>query len=582
VSLFTELKRRNVFRVALAYAVVAWLLMQVSETLAPVLLLPDWVTRFVVFVLLLGFPLALFLAWAFELTPEGIRPEKSVGREESIATATGRKLDFLIIGVLAIAVIFFAWDRFSGDDTAPDTAPSVAATVDTARRSIAVLPFVNMSADPEQEYFSDGMAEEVINLLAKIPQLLVTSRSSAFSFKGKDFTIAQVGQELNVDHVLEGSVRRSGDEIRVTAQLIDVSDDSHLWSQTWDREFENVFEIQDEIAGEVVNALKIQLVDELPHAYVTDPQAYELYLRALPLVDEQTEASVRNAEALLLQLLEIDPEYAPGLVLLGESEIILGEWFFRSLDDSFERARSYGQRAVEAAPTYSGGYVLLAKVARRYDFDSIKASQLLATAVNLEPGNIEARYFSANLKALQGDHETMVEIARERVRLDPLSSQPYWGLGHALFRARQYDEAVKAFRELMAINPDRTAIHAATGEALLLAGNYQEALAEFDAEPFDGFTYYGRAMTFDALGDDEQSDTAMEQLLSLDDADGWAAQIAMAHAMRGENDEAIKWLYRALELHDQGASSSQSNPFFDNLQDDPRFDEFLKEMYSGT
>ncbi len=576
-SVWGELKRRNVVRVAFAYAVVSWLLLQLADVLVPLLGLPDWAGKLVFLLLALGFPLALFFAWAYELTPEGIRPEKSVGREDSITTATGRKLDFLIIGVLAIAVVFFAWDRFSGDDTGPDTA-----AVDTARRSIAVLPFLNISADPEQEYFSDGMTVELINLLAKIPQLQVTSRPSVFFFKGKDFTIAQVGHKLNVDHVLGGSVRKSGDEIRVTVQLIRVSDDSPVWSETWNREFENVFEIQDEIAGEVVNALKIQLVDELPHVYVTDPQAYELYLKALSLFDEQTEASVSNAEALLLQLLTIDQEYAPGLVLLGESELFFGGWNFRPVDQSFERARSYGRRAVEAAPTYSGGYVLQAKVALSYDWDLIQASQLLDKAVNLEPRNIDARAVSADLKSLQGDHETRVEIARERVRLDPLSSQPYWSLGQALFIARQYDESAKAFREVLAINPGTTVIHGAIGEMLLLAGNYREALAEFDAEPYDVFNYYGRAMTFHALGDDDQSDTAMEKLLSLDNADGAAAQIAMAHAMRGENDEAIKWLYRALDLHDQGVWNSQTNPFFDNLHDDPRFDEFLKELYSGT
>jgi len=576
-SVWGELKRRNVVRVAFAYAVVSWLLLQLADVLIPLLGLPDWAGKLVFLLLALGFPLALFFAWAYELTPEGIRPEKSVGRENSITTATGRKLDFLIIGVLAIAVVFFAWDRFSGDDTAPDTAAA-----DAGRRSIAVLPFLNMSVDPEQEYFSDGMAEELINLLAKIPQLQVTSRSSAFSFKGKDFTIAQVGHALNVDHVLEGSVRRSGDEIRVTVQLVHVSDDSPLWSETWNREFENVFEIQDEIAGQVVNALKIQLVDELPHAFVTDPQAYELYLKALPLFDKQTEASVSNAEALLLQLLTIDPEYAPGLVLLGESEIFYSDYTVRPLDPSFARARSYGRRAVAAAPTYSGGYLLLANVARRYDRDLMQASRLLAKAVNLEPGNIKARAISASLKSLQGDHETIVKIAREQVLLDPLSGISYWQLGDKLKFARQYDESAKVFRKLLAINPDWIAIHADIGEALLLAGNYQEALAEFDAEPMDAWRYFGRAMTFHALGDDDQSDTAMEKLMGLDNADNMAAQIAFVHAMRGENDEAIKWLYRALELHDQGVLRSRDRPFLDNLRDDPRFDEFLKKIYSGT
>ncbi len=571
MSFVRELKRRNVFRVGGAYLIIAWLLLQVSDTLVPALHLPDWFQSGVAFLLILGFPLALFFAWAFELTPDGLKKERNIEAGESIAPVTGRKLDFLIIGLLVAALGYFAYDKFV--DPPPPQG---------SNRSIAVMPFINMSADPEQEYFSDGMTVELINLLAKIPQLQVTSRPSVFFFKGKDFTIAQVGHELNVDHVLVGSVRRSGDEIRVTVQLIKVSDDSPLWSETWDREFENVFEIQDEIAGQVVNALKIQLVDELPHAYVTNPQAYELYLKALPLFDEQTEASVSNAEDLLLQLLTIDPEYAPGLLLLGESEIFFAGWNMRPIDQSFERARSYGQRAVAAAPTYSGGYVLQARVALSYDRDLTKASRLLDKAVNLDPGNIDVRAITAALKSRQGDHEMRVEIARERVRLDPLSGRPYWQLGHALRLARQYDDSVKAFREILAINPDTTAIHAAIGEMLLLAGNYQEALAEFDAEPLEGFTYYGRAMTFHALGDDDQSDTAMEKLLSLADTDGWAAQNAAAHAMRGENDEAIKWLYRALELHDQGLLGSQNDPYLDNLRDDPRFDEFLKELYSGT
>ena len=366
MSLFAELHRRNVFRVALAYVVVAWILLQVADTLAPALLLPEWVTRFVAFLLILGFPLAIFFAWAFELTPDGIKPEKAVSSEDSIAQRTGRKLNVLIISLLAIAVGFFAWDSFRVEEiqqqpiSAEDT--ETLSDVVSSRLSIVVLPFVNISNDPEQEYFSDGLSEELLNLLTKIPQLRVTSRTSAFSFKGKDFTIAEVGTALNVDHVLEGSVRRSGDEIRITTQLIKVSDDTHLWSDTWDRKFENVFEIQDEIAGEVVNALKIQLVDELPHAYVTAPAAYDLYLQALPLIDRQTESSVTAAESLLLQLLEIDPDYAPALCLLADASVFFAEWNYRPMEEAFERARSYARRATEIAPDYSDGYAKLAVV----------------------------------------------------------------------------------------------------------------------------------------------------------------------------------------------------------------------------
>ena len=235
MSLFSELKRRNVFRVGIAYLIVAWLTLQVTDIVVPILELPDVFDRGVLLLLAIGFPFALIFAWAFEMTPEGVKKEKDVDRAVSITQHTGRKLDFIIIGVLTVAVAIFALDKFVWTES-------------VAPKTIAVLPFVNMSDDSEQEYFSDGLSEELLNLLAQIPELRVTSRTSAFSFKGKDATIAEVGRTLDVEHVLEGSVRRSGDTIRITAQLINVSTDTHVWSDSWDRDFQDVFVIQDEIA----------------------------------------------------------------------------------------------------------------------------------------------------------------------------------------------------------------------------------------------------------------------------------------------------------------------------------------------
>lgn len=581
VSLFSELKRRNVFRVALAYAVVAWLLMQIGDTLAPALLLPEWTTRFLAFLLILGFPLALFFSWAFELTPEGLRPEKAVRREESVAPLTGRKLDVLIIALLAVAVAYFAWDKFAEPDDLVD-APVATTGPEPVRRSIAVLPFINMSGDAEQEYFSDGLSEELLNLLAKIPQLRVTSRSSSFSFKGKDYKIGDVGEQLGVSYVLEGSVRRSGDDIRITAQLIDVSSDAHLWSDTWDRPFLDVFAIQDEIAAAVTSALRIQLVDELPHAFVTDPRAYDLYLKARELVSAQNEAGVVEAEALLLELLEVDPTYSPGLVLLGEASTFLGLWGFRPMEESFQRAQNYGRLAIEAAPEFSAGYVLLSDLAVRYDRDWQQAERYIDEALRHDPADIDAQYQSTALHVREGRFEQRVKLAREMVRLDPLSGQSYWMLGHALMRTRQYDQSVAAFRKLLAISPDAAAGHAALGESLLLAGEHEEALAEFDAEPRDGFTHYGHAMTYFEMGEQANSDAAMNALLNLDDADDWAAQIAMAYAVRGEDSEAIAWLYRALELNDPGIHYAGGGfPFLDNLRGNPRYEEFINRVRAG-
>jgi TolB-like protein/Tfp pilus assembly protein PilF len=579
VSLFEELKRRNVFRVAFAYAVVAWLLLQVGDTLAPALLLPDWTNRLLALLLILGFPLALFFAWAFELTPEGIRPEKSVKPEASIAPVTGRKLDRLIIVLLVVAVGYFAWDKFSHREVVTVEPPATAATAD--RRSIAVLPFVNMSADAEQAYFSDGLSEELLNLLAKIPQLRVTSRTSAFSFKGKDYTIGDVAGQLGVRYVLEGSVRRSAEQIRVTAQLIDAASDTHLWSETWDRDFRDVFAIQDEIAAAVTTALKIQLVDELPHAYVTDPRAYDLYLQARELVDQHTEASTLAAESLLLELLAIDPDYAPALVLLGETSIFLGGWHSRPMEESFERAKTYAEQAIEAAPSFSDAYLLLSQLAKDHDRDLARAKRLIDKAIEHDPASFRARLHASWLSALAGESGLSIELAEEQVQLDPLSGQAYWTLGYAHLFAGQFDESAEAFRQVRKLTPDRVGLHTALGRSLFLAGEYEQALAEFDAEPYPGFTHYGRAMIYFKMGEQAKSDAALDALLSLDDAESWAAQIASVHAVRGEKDEAFEWLYKALELNDQGISNMQLFPFLENLHDDPRFAEFVEQLWSG-
>ena len=309
MSLFAELKRRNVFRVGIAYVVLAWLLLQVGDTLAPALHLPEWINSALAFFLILGFPLAIFFAWAFEMTPEGLKLEKHVDRDASITPVTGRKLDRTIIVMLVAALAYFVWQS----QKAP--APDEIVETSSGQASIAVLPFENMSSDEEQEYFSDGLTEELLNLLAKISELRVTSRTSAFYYKGKDIKLADVGRELDVDHILEGSVRKSGNRIRITAQLIEVDSDAHLWSETWDRDLDDVFAIQDEIAAKVVEELRVQLLGELPHAVATDGASYSLFLRARHTINQRTHESLARGEELIDQSLEIDPGYAPAWVL---------------------------------------------------------------------------------------------------------------------------------------------------------------------------------------------------------------------------------------------------------------------------
>ena len=314
LSFFEELKRRNVFRVGFAYVIVAWILMQVADTFAPALQLPDWFTSAVAFLLLLGFPLALFLAWAFELTPEGIKKEKDVDRSRSITHLTSRKLDFAIIGMLVFALAYFIWEsRFSStfnDGTAipvnasaqgesgkisPDGVPGQAGSTKPARKSIAVLPFVNMSADPDQVYFSDGISEELLNVLAQFPGLSVAARTSAFQFKNQNMDIAEIARQLNVNHILEGSVRKSGKQLRITAQLIEAESGYHLWSDSYDREMDDIFAIQDEISAAIEAGLRNHYILREPALapYRNDPEFQRLAAHLDVILAEERSKSLQ-------------------------------------------------------------------------------------------------------------------------------------------------------------------------------------------------------------------------------------------------------------------------------------------------
>src|SRR5688572_23595376 len=313
MSLFNELKRRNVIRVAAAYLVLAWLVAQVAGLLLPTFEAPPWVMRVLVLVLMLGFVGAVVFSWAFELTPEGLKREHEVERDASITHLTARKLDLAVIVMLVVAVGFTAYTHFAV--RAPASAPpAVAAQAGDARPSLAVLPFVNMSAVPENEYFSDGLTETLLNMLAKVEGLKVTARTSAFAFKGQNKDVREIAATLNVNAVLEGSVQRAGERVRITAQLIDARDGTHLWSESYDRKLDDLFAIQDEIAAEVAKALTRSLLggEDAPVVGTIgtrDPEAYDAYLRGLEQRALFSFTSLPQAERHFRQALGGDPGF---------------------------------------------------------------------------------------------------------------------------------------------------------------------------------------------------------------------------------------------------------------------------------
>ena len=357
MSIFRELKRRNVIKVAIAYAVVAWLLIEVTATVFPILKLPDWSVTLVTAFMLIGFPVALIFAWAFEITPEGIKREKDVDRNQSITHITGRKFDYIIIAALILALGFFTFDKFVLDPSRD--AELVQVTTDavieqvtefgkpgTADKSIAVLPFVNMSSDPEQEYFSDGISEELLNVLVHVDDLRVASRTSSFAFKGENKNLAEIADILKVSYLLEGSVRKAGNRVRITAQLIEAASDQHLWSEIYDRDLTDIFAVQEEIANAIVAALRGSLELEVASeisvlAATTNMSAYDSYLKGRELFIARTD--LEKSVALFEQAVALDPRFARAWEGLAAIYVIMPGWVIMD--------RDYLELALEAAQT---------------------------------------------------------------------------------------------------------------------------------------------------------------------------------------------------------------------------------------
>ena len=591
MSLFLELKRRNVLRVAAAYVVVSWLVIQVAETIFPLFGYDDSPARIVVIVLAIGLIPVIIFSWAFEMTPDGLKKESEVDRSQSITPHTGKKINRVIMVVLTLALGYFALDKFVlNPQREAAMEKQVAVQVEEARRegrtealvesygdkSIAVLPFVNMSSDTEQEYFSDGLSEELLNLLAKIPELRVTSRSSAFSFKGKDFKIADVGRELNVSNVLEGSVRKSGNMVRITAQLISVEGDVHLWSETYDRTLDDIFAIQDEIAATVVERLKITLLGTPPKVQETNPEAYASYLLGRNLRHQNTAESLEQAQMLLLQASAIDPSYAPVWVELGSVYTRQANRGLRPIDEGFTLAREAINEALAINPDYALAHASLGWIVMSIDNDLVTAARHLERALHLESTNLSIIRKAAHLTASLGRLDEAIAL-NEYVRArDPVSASAHNNLGLYYLSARRWDEAIVSFSTALTLSPGYYGAQSAIGVTLLLMGDPQAAMEAIQLDD-SVFGMIGLSLVYHALGQEDESNAVLTELIEQYEQ-GWAFNIAYVLAYRGEADRAFEWLNKAVEYKDGGLSEILGERLFDNIRDDQRWLPFLERI----
>lgn len=476
MSFFTELKRRNVFRVGIAYVIVGWLLAQVAELAFDAFGAPDWVLKSVLFILVLGLPLVLFVAWAFELTPEGIKLERNVDRSRSITAQTGRKLDFMIIGVLVIAVAFLLVDKFLISASQPISEEVVA----TESQSIAVLPFVNMSDDAD--HFADGLSEALLNLLAKMPELKVAARTSSFAFKGRNEDLREIGDVLGVKTVLEGSVQRSGERLRVTAQLINVDDGFHVWSESYDRRMADIFDIQDEVAGAITDALKLHL-NPASDKPTDSAEAYALYLEVLAQLDSFER--YQDLTDLLDRAIRIDPQFARAYELKAAVYWNAAGSFIPS-----SQAQPFVHEAATRAHELDPSLVLarsLSKTSNPETWTWNNEFEALEEAILAEPGNVQLLFVWSYNLVMCGYFEEALQTARRIIELDPLSFTGYWQAVDANMAMGRRADTRAAIADLHNAGMEELAARQLAYQHFM-AGEYDEGIAALGDWTIHGMT----------------------------------------------------------------------------------------------
>jgi TolB-like protein/Tfp pilus assembly protein PilF len=586
MNLLEKLQRRNIVRVAAAYLVGAWLLIQVADTIFPYLGFSGRAISWVIYALGIGFIPALVFAWLFEFTPEGLKKEEDIHRNVASVRRSSRRLDIAIMTLLLTGIAYFAFDKFVLDpprdearvqkavQTAIERAEQAAAAV--AEASIAVLPFVNMSADPEQEYFSDGLAEELLNLLAGIPELRVAARTSSFAFKGEKVDIPTIAGRLNVAHVLEGSVRKARNQVRITAQLIRGKDGYHLWSETYDSTLDDVFATQDRIAASVVDSLKLTLLGERPRTHVVDPDAYALFLQGRYFNDQRDQENWQKASEAFLKALEIDPGYAEAWAGLSITYSQQASWGFIDRDEGFAKAREAVKRALALDPELAVAHASLGWIRMVYDFDWHGADDAYQKAFALAPGNATVLRAAAVLAFTLGRLEESIDINLSAIVRDPLNQGGHQNLALVLMHAGRLQDSEQKYRHVLELNDRYPGIHMRLGQIYLLRGEPGAALEIIPQDSDPWWVDYGIALALSATGDKDEADRALQAF--IDEHPDGPLQTAEIYAYRGEIDQAFEWLERAYDQRDSGLHEMLHNPFLANLRDDQRWLPFLRKM----
>jgi len=579
-SFFAELKRRNVYKVAVAYAVVGWLLVQVATQVFPFLEIPNSVVRLVIALVAIGFPIALIIAWAFEATPEGIK-------RTEVADAAGQRslggawIYIAIIGVLLSIGLFFL-GRYTAGNATPrhdaSRARTEAATA-TPEKSIAVMPLLNESGDPADEYFSDGLSEELIAALGQVRNLKVIGRSSSFRFKDRTEEPKTIGEKLGVSTLLEGTVRKQGNKVRIVAELINAADGTELWSRIFDRELKDIFAVQTEIAQAVAASLELTLLGKdttAANASTQSTEAHNAYLQGHFHFQRRNIEDFRKAVSYFDEAIRLDPDYALAYAERSEAWSFIGDLTGQRAT-AWPKAKSDAERAVAIAPFLAEAQAAFGWVRFFIDWKFTEGLTALKRAKELSPANPTANDLLARVIVYLGRVDEAERQARQAVELDPLSVITQGNLGRVLFVAGKLDEADAVSRKAADLQPSAAGIYRYQVLVAVVRGDGERALREAQLEPDQGYRRFELALAQYVRGDRAAADAALADLIS-NGRENLAYQIAEVYAVRGEKDKAFEWLQIAVDNHDTGMLTLLIDPLLRSLRDDPRYKNFLAKL----
>jgi len=584
-NFFSELKRRNVYKVAVAYAVVGWVIAQIATQIFPFLEIPNWFVRLVIVLIAIGFPIALVIAWAFEATPEGIK-RTEVADAMPVSAAIGRKKHawiYVVAIAAAISVTLFFLGRYTAGNKRVASAPN-----ELRMKSIAVLPFANLSRDPDNAYFAAGIQDEIITRLSKITDLNVVSCTSAQRFKSSPDDIPAIAAQLGVANILEGSVQRTADAVRVNVQLIRGATDTHLWADTFDRQLTDIFGVESEIAKTIAETLRAKLSGSEQNAIAARPtestDAYQLYLRGRFFWNKRTGENLNRAADYFNQAIAADPNYALAYVGLADSYVLMPLYGAGTPRDCYPKAKAAAEKALQLDDTLAEAHTSLAQIFCYYDLDFVRAAREYQRAIELNPNYPTAHqwYGSSALTALGRFDEAIAEVKRA-IALDPLSLVINADLGNSYYRARRYDEAIKQLRKTVDLDPGFYYAHWNLGSALAANGDLAGAIEEYEkARSLNddpsmlgllGNAYAAAGRKAEAIKIHDELEALSKQRYVSD------YSFAIVNLGLGYRDEALRRLQSSYQ--DRAGDSLRFirvDPLLDPLRLDPRFEALAEKI----